>query len=227
MRYGTSHFVSHAAAVRYYRDYEGADASRAVQRKLAAGEIHIGKPRLKPGERLHVIDSGTRYAIEEAPAKNPKIKLPSTWTRAQVRVNSKGQVQLKMNPGDVGKGKFAKCVAAVESKGGAYDPKAVCAAMERRKYGKKVLQTRAARGLRRAIRKAGGHRPKAKTNPGPKYEVSSSHGGYIYSRHHKLSAANDSAKRESYKRPVDVWSTSGGAMGQGKVVAHWNEGRKT
>lgn len=69
--WGTSHFVSHSAAVRYYRDYEGstAEARKAVDRKLREGEIHIGKPVLKPGQRLSMIDSGTRYAIHENPSR--------------------------------------------------------------------------------------------------------------------------------------------------------------
>lgn len=66
MTYGTSYFVSHAAAVRYYRATEGKDARSAVERKLAEGQIHIGKPELKPGEALTVVDNGTRYAIKEA-----------------------------------------------------------------------------------------------------------------------------------------------------------------
>lgn len=61
--YGTSYFVSLAAAVRYYRDY-GYD-KRGVQRKIAEGEIHVGKPPLKSGDRLSVIDGGTRYQITE------------------------------------------------------------------------------------------------------------------------------------------------------------------
>jgi hypothetical protein len=61
--YGTSYFVSERDAVWYYRKYEGANAKRAVQRKLEAGEIHIGKPPLKPGDTLSLIDNGTRYAI--------------------------------------------------------------------------------------------------------------------------------------------------------------------
>lgn len=53
-----------------YREYE-ADRSRlsamyAVDRKLAEGSIHIGKPPLKDGETLNVIDDGTRYEITEA-----------------------------------------------------------------------------------------------------------------------------------------------------------------
>jgi hypothetical protein len=63
-RWGTSHFVSRRAAVRYYSDYED-DAEHAVERKLAAGEIHIGPPDLKPGQRLEHCDDGTRYAIVE------------------------------------------------------------------------------------------------------------------------------------------------------------------
>jgi hypothetical protein len=62
--YGTSYFVSRGAAERYYRDYED-DAKRAVARKVAAGEIHIGKPPLKAGQRLTTTDGGKRYMIIE------------------------------------------------------------------------------------------------------------------------------------------------------------------
>ena len=65
-RYGTAHFVSKAAAITYDQPYHYEDVVEAVERKLADGEIHIGAPKLKPGERLLIIDEGTRYAIEEA-----------------------------------------------------------------------------------------------------------------------------------------------------------------
>lgn len=63
---GTSHFVSRSHAIHYYHAYEAtySDAVIAVSNKLAAGEIHIGKPVLKAGERLITIDGGDRYAIE-------------------------------------------------------------------------------------------------------------------------------------------------------------------
>ena len=61
---GTSYFVNQKAAQRYYRDY-GLDVFDVV-RKITEGEIHVGKPTLKPGETLSVIDDGTRYAITEA-----------------------------------------------------------------------------------------------------------------------------------------------------------------
>jgi len=69
MRIGTSHFVSVRAANLYYSHfgYNNSD----VLRKIVDGEIHIGKPNLKPGERLEIIDSATgrrwdgRYAIVE------------------------------------------------------------------------------------------------------------------------------------------------------------------
>lgn len=60
---GTSHFVSWLAACDYYRDY-GFD-SDDVNRKIAEGEIHIGKPEeISINERLTIIDGGKRYAIE-------------------------------------------------------------------------------------------------------------------------------------------------------------------
>jgi hypothetical protein len=70
MQVGTSYFVSHAAAVRYYRDYES-DPVRAVETKLREGSIHIGRPTLKPGQKLFLIDSHTRYAIEDVPQVAP------------------------------------------------------------------------------------------------------------------------------------------------------------
>lgn len=69
MTTGTSYFVSFNAAVRYYRPYEpGADLATSqhqVTHKVAAGEIHIGKPPIKPGQKLTIIDDGTRYAITD------------------------------------------------------------------------------------------------------------------------------------------------------------------
>lgn len=51
-----------------------------------------------------------------------------------------------------GKGHFAKCVKAVEAKGGAYDPRAVCAAEGRKKYGQAELTRKAIAGKRRKKR---------------------------------------------------------------------------
>lgn len=62
--YGTSHFVSMATAVTYYKAYEQ-NPHRAVITKLREGSIHIGKPELKAGQKLTIIDDGLRYAITE------------------------------------------------------------------------------------------------------------------------------------------------------------------
>lgn len=63
MIYGTSHFVSMWHAGRYYAAYGWNMPD--VEYKLAQGQIHIGKPALKPGEVLTVIDGGARYAITD------------------------------------------------------------------------------------------------------------------------------------------------------------------
>lgn len=60
MRYGTCHFVTKADAVRYYTDPE------VVERKLKDGEIKIGKPPLKEGEKLKINGREGRYFIEVA-----------------------------------------------------------------------------------------------------------------------------------------------------------------
>lgn len=67
-QWGTSHFVDRKSAALYYRDYADdrnmMKAYALVQRKLKAGEIHLGKPQVKAGEKLILIDGGKRYAIE-------------------------------------------------------------------------------------------------------------------------------------------------------------------
>lgn len=61
---GTAYFVSPLAALRYYREY-GATAG-LVATMIRDGTIHIGRPPTRPGDRLSIIDDGTRYAITEA-----------------------------------------------------------------------------------------------------------------------------------------------------------------
>lgn len=64
-RTGTSHFVSYEAAVAYYRPYHYTDVINAVNQKLDEGNIHIGPPILKPGQKLRVILYEQRYEIVE------------------------------------------------------------------------------------------------------------------------------------------------------------------
>ena len=69
MVYGTSHFVSMAAATRYYLpccDNDWTASALEVARKVRCGEIHIGEPKLKPGERLVLLDERTRYGVRTA-----------------------------------------------------------------------------------------------------------------------------------------------------------------
>lgn len=85
MTTGTCYFPSYGAALRYYRPYVGEpaftggdiqprkakrtgddDCRALVDQKLNAGEIHIGKPALKPGQTLSIQDN--RYHITEGKA---------------------------------------------------------------------------------------------------------------------------------------------------------------
>lgn len=67
---GTSHFVSFERACQYYRDYDpslsAVELRQWVRGKVNAGEVHVGIPDMRRGEILHIIDDGTRYAIEAA-----------------------------------------------------------------------------------------------------------------------------------------------------------------
>ena len=74
MTIGTSHFMSFEAAMRYYAAYEGitrmTPKNRAymrdiVQHKLDAGEIHMGRPEVKAGERVSINEEG-RYLLHQA-----------------------------------------------------------------------------------------------------------------------------------------------------------------
>jgi hypothetical protein len=80
MKTGTCYFPSYGAAMRYYRPYcetygttqARTAATRAmIDQKLNEREIHIGKPELKPGERLSIEDN--RYHITEAAPTRPAI----------------------------------------------------------------------------------------------------------------------------------------------------------
>jgi hypothetical protein len=46
--------------------------------------------------------------------KNPRIKLPAKWTNAKVRVDQKGQVQVKISASKVGAGRAARGIKSVK-----------------------------------------------------------------------------------------------------------------
>lgn len=60
---GTSYFPGMWAARRYYA-YENA-TREDIERKIAEGLIHIGRPPVKEGQTIKLIDCGQRYAIVE------------------------------------------------------------------------------------------------------------------------------------------------------------------
>jgi hypothetical protein len=65
----TSHFVNFTKACDYYKSHvidelTPAELGRTVQHLIDEGEIYLGKPELEVGDRLVLIDEGTRYGIE-------------------------------------------------------------------------------------------------------------------------------------------------------------------
>lgn len=64
MKYGTSHFPSEQAAVRYYSAYE-TNPKQAVLTKLKEDSIKIGKPKAKPGQKVYLNQEEERYFISE------------------------------------------------------------------------------------------------------------------------------------------------------------------
>lgn len=66
---GTAHFVNFTKACDYYRHQEEystpMELEKIVRGKLEEEEIYLGKPELEVGQRLILLDDGTRYGIEE------------------------------------------------------------------------------------------------------------------------------------------------------------------
>lgn len=104
----------------------------AAERKVEAAE----RAERKAQERAAKVSAS---AIERAYQRGVKT-LGEAMAMAE-RGNPKGT-----------KGKFQRCVEAVSQRGGAYDPNAVCAAQERKKYGQKELTRRAKAGRRAKAR---------------------------------------------------------------------------
>lgn len=61
-RFGTACFVSRKAAIKYFKAQE-CDAQE-VDRKLASGEIFIGKPNCSPGDRILLDRVEGRFILE-------------------------------------------------------------------------------------------------------------------------------------------------------------------
>ena len=87
-RWGTSHFVSYEKAVAYYSGYN--NTQRAVDRKLLEGEIHIGRPAAKPGEKIVLDKAEGRYWIEEAQPEQNNCDGSGPHTPGEVRVMPTG-----------------------------------------------------------------------------------------------------------------------------------------
>ena len=62
IKHGTSHFVTREAAIRYFSAQ--CYTRLSIDEKFKTGEIKVGKPELKAGEKLFIIKSEGRYQIE-------------------------------------------------------------------------------------------------------------------------------------------------------------------
>ena len=65
IKMGTCHFESEQSAVDYYYSqcYDRDTVGRDVMEKIRKGEIKIGPPKIKDGERLEILNGEGRYAI--------------------------------------------------------------------------------------------------------------------------------------------------------------------
>ena len=79
-RFGTCHFVSRDAALKYYATY--GQTSADVDGSIRQGNIAIGPPDLKPGFALAGVNEDGRYEIAEVGLKAiESIGCPMGWDR--------------------------------------------------------------------------------------------------------------------------------------------------
>lgn len=78
---GAYHFESFQAAIEFYRPMYPEYTARAVTTMLAEGAIHMGKPKLKDGERMHLHPEERRYYVVKCPevTSNPDGSPVQTW----------------------------------------------------------------------------------------------------------------------------------------------------
>ena len=104
--------------------------------------------RLMKAQRRREKTRRMKAAVEMLRRTNPGVL---KRTKAIIVKKLKGggiTVKPIMNPS-----RFDKCVASVSARGGAVDPRGVCAAAGRKKYGKKKFAAMGKAGKRRAARR--------------------------------------------------------------------------
>jgi hypothetical protein len=138
-------------AERLERKLGSRDLSAQLQRHYARGgtlaEFLQANPGWHPIAKLH----------REYEKLVRKIGPERSTKRLQALIDKRDRVAKELArlgfPVNPGTGAFERCVEAVSEKGGAYDPRAVCAAAGRKKYGAKKFQEMALAGRERAARK--------------------------------------------------------------------------
>jgi hypothetical protein len=133
---------------------------RATRRNSLLGRLFGSKTTYR---RTRTAGTSERPVSARSAAKQERVReserLERKLTDAQLERKLKAHYAkggslhefLAANPGIPGAA-FKRCVAAVAEKGGAYDPRAVCASAGRKKYGAKKFQAMAKAGRKRAAR---------------------------------------------------------------------------
>jgi hypothetical protein len=143
-------------AERLERKLASRDLSAQLQRHYARGgtlaEFLQANPGLRPISKLY---RKLENLVKKIGHETRTRKLNTLLNERQRIEGELARLGFPVNPGS---GAFERCVEAVSEKGGAYDPRAVCAAAGRKKYGAKRFQEMARVGRERAAR-AGSHNP--------------------------------------------------------------------
>lgn len=116
-----------------------------------SGKIRRAK---NPRRKKNIIDplTGAYYAnqlIEDDEKRRQRAKKRKAKAHPKKKAAKKGKAKKNAKK----KSRFEKLEKSIAARGGAYDPRAVAAAIGRRKYGKKKFQKMALVGKKRAAKK--------------------------------------------------------------------------
>jgi hypothetical protein len=135
-------------AERVERKLTDRDLNAKLSRHYAGGgnlaEFLQSNPGLRPLAKLY--REYEKLVQRIGPERDTK-RLQSLIDQRDGVAKELARLGFPVNPGS---GAFERCVEDVEAKGGAYDPRAVCAAAGRRKYGAKKFAAMAQAGKRQA-----------------------------------------------------------------------------
>jgi hypothetical protein len=159
-----AHRLQGWTAIAYAKKHGGTLKKYTDPTERALSRVSIEKAERVAREDARLIYMNVPHGTARR-ERNPRVKLPSSWTPAKVRVTPSGDVQigLSQNPMGMKGGRVARGVKRVEAAGGAKDADGVYRKPKtrRRNVSKRKVRKRVSKALAKYVRST-------KKNPGVK-----------------------------------------------------------